>query len=93
MQCTSESAEVANHTIGDVGDLDEPRIVGLGNQRAVRHRQTYTVRNKSTVQEKVKSTTIQRLHIHSFLFYSNKPDFNSDVVIYPSKAAVTLPET
>jgi hypothetical protein len=63
MECTSESAEVANHTIGDVGDLDEPRIVGLGNQRAVRHRQAYTVRNKSTVQEKVKFTTIQRLHI------------------------------
>ncbi len=63
MECTSESAEVANHTIRDVGDLYEPRIVGLGNQRTVRHRQTYTVRNKSTVQEKVKFTTIQRLHI------------------------------
>jgi hypothetical protein len=54
MECTSESAEIANHTIRDVGDLDEPRIVGLGNQRTVRHRQTYTVRNKFTVQEKVK---------------------------------------
>jgi hypothetical protein len=64
MEFTSKSAEVANHTIGDVGDLDEPRIVGLGNQRAVRHRQTYTVRNKSTVQKKVKFTTmVQRLHI------------------------------
>ncbi len=36
---TSESAEVTNDPIRDVGDLDEAGIVGLGNQRAVWHRQ------------------------------------------------------
>ena len=38
---TSEGAEVPDHGVRDVGDLDEAGVVGLGDQGTSGHRQSW----------------------------------------------------